>query len=130
MSDRLKYCLLDISARLCAVLPPLGATVYFFPSWVKSSAGATFSGTALVLIFLCMIPFWRKFVQLAEGLTETAVPVLWLAVFAISMILKNIIDKFIVISLFGLVGSAVSMAVCSFRNRYVKHGERGEGDEK
>lgn len=130
MSDRLKYGLLDIAARLCAVLPPLSATLYFFPAWIEKSAGATFSGTALVLMFLCMIPFWRKIVRLAEGLAETAVPVLWIAVFAISMILKYIVDKFVVISLFGLAGSVVSMAVCAVRNRYAPREEDGEDGKK
>lgn len=130
MSDRFKYGLLDIAARFCAVLPPLGATVYFFPAWIEKSAGATFSGTALVLIFLCMIPFWKKTVRLAEGLTETGVPVLWLVIFAVSVILKNIIDKFVVISIFGLTGSVISMAVCAVRNRYVPHENGGEDGKK
>lgn len=118
MSNRVKYELLDFLARLCAVLPPLIATLYFFPEWIEKSPGATFSGTTLVVILVCMIPFWRKLLGLAKNFTSTAMPVFWLVVFAIFMVLKEIVDKFVYISIFGLIGSLISMGICVLRNKY------------
>ena len=118
MSNRVKYELLDFFARLCAVLPPLIATLYFFPEWIEKSPGATFSGTTLVVILVCMIPFWRKILGLAKNFTSTAMPVFWLVVFAIFMVLKEIVDKFVYISIFGLIGSLISMGICVLRNKY------------
>lgn len=118
MSNKLKYELLDFAARLCAVLPPLISTLCFFPTWVEQSPGATFSGTTLVIVLICMIPFWKKIVGLAKNFTSTAMPVLWLVIFAVFMVLKEIVDKFVYISLFGLAGSLLSMGVCMIRNKY------------
>ena len=131
MSNRVKYELLDFFARLCAVLPPLIATLYFFPEWIEKSPGATFSGTTLVVILVCMIPFWRKLLGLAKNFTSTAMPVFWLVVFAVFMVLKDIVDKFIYISLFGLIGSLISMGICVFRNKYgIKTEKASDSDEE
>lgn len=134
MSDKLKYELLDFAARLCAVLPPLISTLCYFPVWIEQSPGATFSGMTLVIVFVCMIPFWRKIVGFAKNFTSTAMPVFWLVIFAIFMVLKEIVDKFIFISLFGLAGSLLSMGVCIFRNKFApkkeKTSDTSEDDEE
>ncbi|MBO7310579.1 MAG: hypothetical protein J6U86_04225 [Clostridia bacterium] len=129
MSNKLKYELLDIFARFCAVLPPLVATLYFFPEWIEKSPGATFSGTTLVIALICMIPFWKKLFDFAKNFTSTAMPVFWLVVFAVFMILKEIVDKFIYISLLGLLGSLISMGVCFWRNKYDTNKKMNNDDE-
>lgn len=118
MSRKLKYELLDFLARVCAVVPPLAGTLYFFPAWVEESPHATFSGTVLVLVLVCMIPFWKKILGVTKNFTATAMPVFWIVLFAVFMILKEIVAQFVYISLFGLAGSVLSMGVCFFRNRY------------
>ncbi len=134
MSDRAKYTLWDFAARLCAAVPPLGATLRCFPEWLENSPRATVSGMLLVSVFVCMVPFWKKLKGLAGELSQTCAPVLWLALFFIFFTLKDIVDKMVFISLFGMLGSSVSMLLCRIRNRYgaerrgnnPKGGENGE----
>lgn len=118
MSNRMKYQLWDIAARLCAAIPPLIASGYFFPVWVEESPSSTFSGVIVVAFLVCMIPFWKKLQGLKEILLDTSMPVLWMVIYALVYCLKCIIDSIMYISLAGLAGSLVSMLVCVKRNRY------------
>lgn len=118
MKQRTKYRLWDLGARLCAVLPPLGATLYFFPVWVKESSGATFSGMTLVAILVCMIPFWKKLLAGAKQLFETGMPVFWAILLGVLFLIRSILDQVLVISVIGLGASLLSMLLCGIRNRY------------
>ena len=130
MSDRFKYEAWDFFARLCAVLPPLGTTLYFFPEWIERSPRATFSGMLVVWVLVCMIPFWKKIVSLAKEFTSTAMPVFWLISFVLMLVLKDIIDRFAYIALFGFIGSLISMVVCGvFRNKYAGSAQKGSKEE-
>jgi len=118
MRSRTKYVLWDLGARLCATLPPLGATLYFFPLWVRESSGATFSGMTLVAIFVCMIPFWKKLVSGAKQLFETGMPVFWAILLGVLFLIRSILDQVLVIAIVGLGASLLSMLLCTLRNRY------------
>ncbi len=118
MSDRMKYELWDFLARLCAVIPPLGATLFFFPEWIEQSPRATFSGMLLVATLICMVPFWKKILQISKSFSSTSMPVFWIILFAVFFVVRDIVDRIMYISLFGLLGSGISMAVCIMRNKY------------
>ena len=118
MTDRQKYRLWDVGARLCTALPPMGAALYFFPLWVEKSSGATFSGMALVALLVCLIPFWKKLSQVGKHLTETSMPVLWVVLFGLLFLLRSILDQMLIIALVGLGASLISMLLCARRNRY------------
>ena len=118
VSNKVKYELLDWTARICAALPPIIAAFYYFPEWIDQSPSATFSGMLLVVMLVSMVPFWKKIAGAAKKITVTSMPIFWLVAFAIFWSLKEIIDKFVFISLFGFAGSLLSMVICFFRNRY------------
>ena len=122
MSDRVKYHLIDILARLCAAIPPFAATLYFFPVWIKQSSHATLSGTVVAAFLVCMIPFWKKIFEAAKdfSLTNTSMLVFWLIIFAVFFALREIVNQMIYISLWGLVGAFISAGVCVFRNRFAE----------
>ena len=118
MSHRVKYQLWDIAARTCAVLPPIGCSLYFFPAWVEESAGCTLSGITVLTVLVCMIPFWKKLRSFAKTLFSTSMPVFWLILFGVFYCLRFIADSIMYISLAGLGGSVISMLVCIKRNKY------------
>lgn len=132
MSNKVKYELWDIFARLGAVLPPLGATLYFFPEWVKKSSGATFSGMLVAMALVFMIPFWRKIFFLLKNftLTNASMPVFWLLFCGMFFVLQHIVERMIYIGIFGLLGSMISIAICVKRNKYSPHGEMISNDRK
>ena len=118
MRNKVKYELIDIGARLVAVLPPLISTLCYFPEWINKSSKATFSGMLLISFFVCMIPMWKKITGLFKTLTSTSMPVFWLIIFGVFFVVKDIIERVIYISLFGLIGSLISMGLCIWRNKY------------
>ena len=120
MSNRVKYHIIDILARLCAALPPFAATIYFYPAWIDKSSGATLSGTIVAAFLVCMIPFWRKIFDAAKSfsLTAASMPIFWLVTFGVFFALKEIVQQMIYISLWGLIGACISVVVCLWRNKY------------
>ena len=118
MKQRTKYRLWDLGARLSAALPPLGATLYFFPVWVEKSSGATFSGMTLAAMLVCMIPFWKKLTAGARQLFETGMPVFWAILLGVLLLVRSILDQMLTISIIGLGASLLSMLLCGIRNRY------------
>ena len=130
LSDKAKYEIWDILARIVAVIPPLGATVYFFPEWIKKSSGATWSGMIIVALLIMLIPMWTKFFSLAKDftLTNASMPVFWLILCGIFYVMQSVADRMIYIGIFGLIGSLISAAVCIKRNQYKKKETESEKD--
>lgn len=120
MSNRVKYHLIDVFARLCAAIPPFAATMYFFPGWIKQSSSATLSGTVVAAFLICMVPFWRKIFDAAKSfsLTSASMPIFWLVMFGVFFALREIVNQMIYISLWGLCGAFLSVFVCLWRNKY------------
>lgn len=126
----MKYEVWDILARIVSVIPPLGATVYFFPEWVKKSSSATWSGMIIVALLIMMIPMWTKMFSLAKNftLTNASMPVFWMILCGIFYLMQSVADRMIYIGIAGLVGSLLSALVCIKRNKY--RDDRKEGDSK
>lgn len=120
MSDKVKYEIWDILARLGAVLPPLGATLYFFPEWIQKSSGATFSGMLVVAGLVFMVPFWRKiFGSLKKfTLTNASMPIFWIVFCGVFFALQDIVYRMLYIGVAGFLGSLLSFAICIKRNQY------------
>ena len=72
---------------------------------------------ALVAIMVCMIPFWKLILRGLRALTATSMPVFWLIMFALLFIVRDIIDKALYITLFGLAGSVISIVVYAYAKK-------------
>lgn len=132
MSDKVKYELWDILARLGAVLPPLGATIYFFPEWIQKSSGATFSGMIVVAALVFMIPFWRKIFDSLKNctLTNESMPIFWIVFCGVFFALQHIVYRMVYIGIAGLIGSLLSFAICIKRNQYRLAVEKEKTEER
>ena len=120
ISNKVKYELIDVLARIVAVIPPLVTTVYFFPEWVKKSAGATWSGTIIIVLLVLLIPMWKKLFAWAKDITLTnaSMPVFWIVLTGFCYLMQYIADKVICIGIAGLIGSVISAGICIWRNKY------------
>ena len=118
MSNSVKYKLYDVGARLVAVLPPAVVTLCHFPLFVAKSSDATFSGITLLMLLICMIPFWRKIGEMKKFLFSASTPVLWLICFGIFYFLAEIASTVVYISLAGLGGSCASAVLVRIGKRY------------
>ena len=131
LSNKIKYELWDVLARIVSVIPPLITTVHFFPEWVKKSAGATWSGMIIIVALIIMIPLWKKLFAWAKEftLTNASMPIFWLIITGFCYLMQYIADKMICIGIAGLVGSLLSALICIRRNKYQEKDESKTKEE-
>jgi len=98
--------------KVCAVCidvaAPLAATLTQFPVWVKQSSEATVSGLFLIFAFLSALPFIK---QLKAYLKSPSVWVVWVALLALLICLRNIINETIVVCFVGAVANVVGSGI-------------------
>ena len=114
--------LFNLLGILFSTLPPLFATLGYFPLWRDMGGGAILSGITVLLLLLCLAPFFR-FIK--ERLGTPSAPVIWLTVFITFFVLAEIAEEIKVIALIGFVGNLIGALFF----RLAKRGERKHGDE-
>ncbi len=87
---------------------PIVATLTQFPLWVEQSAEATMSGLCMVLLGISILPFLK---QLKEYFKSPSAWVVWGIIFAILLLLRNIIDQILIVSFAGLVSNGIGAAI-------------------
>ena len=108
-----RFCMQAGACAVC-IAPPLIATLNSFPLFIERSSSATVSGLSLILFICCSMPL----VKLAgKHINSPASPVLWIVVFAISTMMKNIIDEVCMISLIGLCSGGASFFLFKFTDK-------------
>lgn len=109
---------------------PLAATLTQFPLWVEQSAEATMSGLCLVLLGLSVLPFLK---QLKEYFKSPSAWVVWGIIFVLLLMLKNIIDQILVVSLAGLIANAIGAGMYNIGKvvgeKEDKRGVKNNGDK-
>ena len=98
------YIILNALGILLSVLPPLIATLSYFPLWRTRGAGAVISGGVLVLLLLASVPLLRI---ISARLKSPSAPIMWLFIFLFFSVMAEIADELTVISFFGLLGNAL-----------------------
>ena len=111
--------ILHIVGFLLCGLPPVIATLTYFPLWLERGEGYVIAGGTALLVALCALPLWK---YIARVLHSPASYVLWLIIFLFFLALARIADEMTVISFAGLCGNILG-AVC-FRIA------KGGGDER
>ena len=106
---------------LFSVSLPLLATLSCFPLWRARGAGAVLSGGTLLLIALCVLPFWRA---LKAHLKSPSVWMLWLFGLLFFALISCIAAEMQMICLFGFVGNLIGAICFSLARR--RGGENGE----
>ena len=104
--------------RLCSLLgvlfstvPPLLATVTYFPIWAGRGKSEALCGFTLLLILVCILPFYNK---LRDVFKSPSVTVLWFCLFFLFFLLSRIADEMVVISLAGFVGNLIGTLCFKF----------------
>ena len=87
---------------------PLVATLTQFPLWIEQSAEATMSGLCLFLIGVSALPFLK---QIKEYFKSPAAWVLWGIIFALILMLRNIIDQILIVSFAGFVSNGIGAVI-------------------
>lgn len=104
MKPRTSKFLKGLSMISC-IVPPTGATLYYFPVWYEQSRFEIVIPAAAVLSFcLCAAPLlkWISF-----KIKSPAMWMVWGIAFALFFLLEKIIDQMVIITLFGLAGNVI-----------------------
>lgn len=104
MTNKTKSIILRVIALVLCIAPPMTVTLSYFPLWVEKSTAATLSGSALVLMLLCLVPLMR---QIARGIKTPAMWMIWLFLFLLFFALRAIVDELVVITFVGFVSNGV-----------------------
>ena len=127
MSNRVKGKILKRLALALDVGVPLCVTLTYFPVWIDRSAGATFSGLSIFLVFLCCIPFYS---QLRENFKSPSVPMLWTILFVIFLLLENIVHEIKIVCLFGAISNYVGSILYKLGSGYTDNNSNSGGENK
>ncbi len=97
--------ILYISAGIfCSVLPPVIATLSYFPLWQTRDAETVISGISALLLIFSALPLVRI---LAAKMRTPSATMLWAILFVLFFSLCRIADEMCVISFAGMLGGAV-----------------------
>lgn len=96
--------LYNLTGVLCSVLPPVIATLSYFPLWQTRDAETVVSGVSALLLVCAALPLIR--ILVAKMKTPSAT-VLWGILFVLFFSLCRVAHEMCVISFVGMVGGAV-----------------------
>ena len=89
---------------LFSIVPPLAATLLYFPIWSSRSSGAVLSGFTLLLILLAFVPLFNT---VKSALKSPSAYAMWFIVFLLFFMLSRIADEMTVISFVGFLGNLI-----------------------
>lgn len=122
MTAGMKRNFLRVLALLFCTVPPVLATLLYFPLWRTRGGAAALSGLTLLLILLSVTPLFRL---IKRVFSSPSAPLMWFFVFLTFFMLSRIADEVTVIAFTGFIGNLIGAMLFSL----AKCGE-GSKDEK
>ena len=104
MTARLKRKILRLLALLFCTVPPILATLLYFPLWRTRGGTAAISGFTLLLLLLSAMPVFKLIKQVFRS---PSVPLMWFFAFMIFLLLSKIADEVTVIAFTGFIGNSI-----------------------
>lgn len=105
---------------------PLIATLTQFPLWIERSTESTMSGLCLVLIGLSVLPFLKV---IKEYFKSPSSWVVFGIIFVLLLLLKNIIDQILIVSLAGFVANVIGAGIYAIGNSMQEKDKKERGKE-
>lgn len=122
---KLKSQMLRIIGLLFCIVPPVSATLLYFPVWKERGGGAALSGFTLLLILLSLLPMLNT---LKKILRSPAAHTMWFFIFIAFFLLSKIADEMTVISFSGFIGNLIG-ALLFKAARNLDEGAKSENEE-
>ena len=105
MKQRLKTAILNLAGLTLSVVPPVVATVSYFPLWREEGGASVISGFCLLLLLISALPLAR---YAARRLSSPSVWMLWTALFLLFYLLGRIAEQMTVIALVGAISNILA----------------------
>ena len=96
-----------VGFSLC-ILPPLLATLNYFPLWIERGGECVLAGGTVLLAVLSILPLWKYVRRVFRSPASYTV---WLVLFVIFFALSKVSEEMTVISFMGFIGNILG-AVC------------------
>ena len=111
---RPKYYFITGIAVLLSILPAAIATLSYFPIWRAKGGAAILSGFTVLLLLLCTAPLIKLIKKI---LASPSILFVWLAVFLLFFLLREIADEMTVISFVGFISNATAAVLFKIAER-------------
>lgn len=112
---------LKILSLCVSIIPPLAAVLMCFPVWLEQGSTKTVSGLCLLLICLCLIPFYR---QIKEYFRSPSAVMIWLVICVAMTLIRNIMDQMLLVSYVALFSNALGSFIYN-----LSKGEHGDSKD-
>ena len=126
MKNSTKGAILKTTAICIDVGVPLAATLTQFPLWIEKSSESTVSGLCLVLIGLSVLPFLKV---LKEYFKSPSSWVVFGLIFVLLLLLRNIIDQILIVSLAGFIANLIGAGLYAIGNHLRDKDEEERGKD-
>lgn len=122
MKAGIKGNLLKLFGILFCTVPPILATLLYFPLWKARSGLAAISGFTLLLILISLLPLIRIIRRVYRS---PSVHTMWFFAFVIFLMLSKIADEVTVITFTGFIGNLIGAALFNVaRHEEIKRNEQ------
>ena len=100
-----------------SVIPPVIATLSYFPLWKERGSGAVLSGFAVILLLICAVPIFRT---LGRFFKTPAAYLVWLMLFLLFWVVSAIADEMTSICFVGFISNAAGAVLFRLSERWSK----------
>ena len=114
MKSEIKRNVLNLFGILFCTVPPILATLLYFPLWKSRSGLAAISGFTLLLILLSLMPLIKL---IKRVFSSPSVHTMWFFAFVIFLLLSKIADEVTVITFTGFIGNLIGAVLFSLAGR-------------
>lgn len=118
MTAGIKRKFLNLLGILFCTVPPISATLLYFPLWRARSGIAAISGFTLLLILLSLMPLIKVIKYIFRS---PSVHVMWFFAFILFLLLSKIADEVTVIAFTGFVGNLIGAMLFSLAKKGEKY---------
>ena len=122
MNGTFKTNILRIIGLIFCTVPPVAATLLYFPIWKERGGAAALSGFTMLLILLSLLPLLKTLRGIFRSPSAHTV---WFFLFLIFLLLSKIADEVTVISFTGFIGNLIGAAFFNL----AKRGDKRKNEE-
>lgn len=116
MRNNRKYVCCQVFGWLMCIGVPLTVTCSYFPVWIARSSEMTVAGGTVVLLLLCVIPFFKQIKQWFSK--SPASWIVWTIIAGMCIVVRTIIDQLVIVACFGAVSNILGGLIFYVGKRY------------
>ena len=114
--NKKKYLTLQFFGWLSCIGVPATVILTYFPLFVERGSTETMGATAIVLLLIAIIPFFKQIKQFFQK--TPASWVIWVILFGLFLIVQTIVDQLVIVCGFGAVSNILGGVLFKISKKY------------